>query len=247
MPYPPTIVSLPRCEYEFTPLNDLTNDENAAIEIIRGVLRTNGLPDEPLFFRRTEKYLTVGASEYLPFARLKLNKNLWYISLRVGDLDTSKNFRRFEISDVSEISRYSAEIVDAFQSLTDEISTYQAPALTADTGSEIEDFFRNAKASGKPTTYIPTPDESTFFLAYIEGLKTSGLNWRSVPVEIMSDGAVKVRGGRIRLSKKATYISYTKSSNELATKEKNLSLSEYIELQKYWLADCLENRELYGL
>ena len=219
MPYPPTIVSLPRCEYEFTPLNDLTNDENAAIEIIRGVLRTNGLPDEPLFFRRTEKYLTVGASEYLPFARLKLNKNLWYISLRVGDLDTSQNFRRFGIS----------------------------PALTVDTGSEIEDFFRNAKASGKPTTYIPTPDESTFFLAYIEGLKTSGLNWRSVPVEIMSDGAVKVRGGRIRLSKKATYISYTKSSNELATKEKNLSLSEYIELQKYWLADCLENRELYGL
>lgn len=247
MPYPPTVVSLPRYEYDFTPFDELTSDERAAIEIIKKVLLANGLPDEPLFFRRTDKYLTVSASEHFPFARLKLNKNLWYISLRVGDLDTSKNFRRFEISDVSEISKYSAEIAEAFQSLTDEISAYQAPSFTVETGSEIEDFFRNAKASGKPTTYMPTPDETTFFLAYIDGLKTSGLNWRAVPVEIMSDGAVKVRGGRVRLSKKATYISYAKSSKELATKEKNLSLSEYIELQKYWLADCLENRELYGL
>lgn len=247
MIYPPTVVGFPHHEYDFTPFNELTADERAAVEIIKSVLRSNGLSDDPLFFRYTDKYLTVGASKFFPLARLKLSKDLWYISLRIGDSDTGKNFRRFNISSVSEISRYSAEIVEAFQSLTDENSVCRPPVSIGETGSEIEEFFCNAKTAGKPTAYTPTPDESAFFLAYIEGLKTSGLNWRAVPVEIMSDGAIKVRGGRIRLSKKATYISYAKSSRELATKEKNLSLSRYIELQKYWFADCLENRELYGL
>lgn len=248
MPYPPTVVSFPNYDYDFAPFDKLSSAEKSAVEIIKSVLRSNGLPEEPLFFRYTDKYLTVGADKYLPFARLKLNKDLWYISLRVGDPDTGKNFRRFEISDVSDVFSYSSEIADAYKSLYAEIS--EADKVSAEpSDSELDEFFSNAKifSAGKQISYKPTADEAVFFSAYVEAMTAAGLNWRAIEIEIMSDGALKVHGGRIKFGKRNSYMSYTKSKNSLATKEKNLSLSEYVERLKYWISYCLDNKDLFGL
>ena len=98
---------------------ELSNLEKSAVDLIKSALRENNLPDDPLYFRRTEKYLTVGGNDYIPFIRLKLDKDLWYVSIRCGDPETKKNYLRFEISDVSEIAKYSHEIANAFHTFGD--------------------------------------------------------------------------------------------------------------------------------
>ena len=124
---------------------ELSNLEKSAVDLIKSALRESNLPDDPLYFRRAEKYLTVGGNDYIPFVRLKLDKDLWYISIRCGDPETKKSYLRFEISDVSEIAKYSHEIAEAFRFST---PVQSPPAIwrtadisDADLTPEMQEFF----------------------------------------------------------------------------------------------------------
>lgn len=226
----------------------LSNLEESAVELIKSSLRLNNLPDTPLFFRRTENYLTVGSNDFLPFARLKLSKNLWYIALNCGDPETGKNFRRIIISDISEIEKYSDEIAIAFR--------FSDPKYTEhhfhDVGNtplspELKEFFSHMEvptnAAQKCTL---NSDEITFFTAYIEKLKAAGLDWRNSNPIRGSDGTIGVRGGAIRARSKNIKFKYWPDANSIAVWEK-LTLDECILKLSYWIDDCIRHRDIYEM
>lgn len=245
MPYSPAFDS----GGDFLPLEKLSVSEKQAVELIKSALSSFGLPCDPLYFRYTDKYLAISGNKYHPFARLKLNKDVWYIALSCGDADTGKNFRRFDLSDVPEISKYSKEICEAFRFCDPQyVKHTYANVNGGDLSSDIQEFFcRLEVPESLSGPFVPTPAEVEFFSAYIEKLKSAGLNWRNVPLKISTDGVIVVRGGRVKLRKKANRISYFKSERGLSTEEKNLSLSECIERQKYWISHCLAYKETYNL
>jgi len=248
MPYPPSVVSLSGHDREYCPYGELISEERAAVDIIKSILREHNLPDEPLYFRYTDKYLTVAADKFNPFARLKLTKDSWYVAFSCGDPVTRKKFLRIDIADVSEIAEHAEEIVSAYRFASPVFSESKPADLEiGSASSDLSEFFRNIVLHDGSTSFKPSDEELEFFGHYIEGLKASGLNWRAVPVDLMSDGAIKVRGGRIKLRKRGSYMTYTKSKDDLATKVKNLSLAEYIELLKYWVADCVLYKDIYSL
>lgn len=248
MPYPPTVVSLPPYDYNFCSYTDLSNEEQSAVEIIKSVLRSHNLPEEPLIYRYAEKYLTVSADKYSPFARLKLFKSSWYISLSCGDPITKKNFRRFDIEKIEDISLYESEIVAAFLFAYPQYSVKKEMSILSTIADErVREFFSRIVLHGRASSFEPNAAEVEFFTAYIDKLEAAGLDWKAVPVDLMTDGAIKVRGGRIKLRKKSTYMLFVKSKNGLATEAKNLTLAEYIELQRFWIADCTANKEIYSM
>lgn len=248
MPYPPTVVSLSPHDYDFCAYADLSAEEQSAVEIIKSVLRSHNLPDEPLIYRYAEKYLTVSSDKYNPFVRLKLSKSSWYISLSCGDAVTKKKFRRFDIAKTEDISLYESEIVSAFLFAYPKYAEKKETSLSiAVADKRVREFFSRIVLHGRVSSFEPNAAEVEFFTAYIDKLEAEGLNWKAVPVDLMTDGAIKVRGGRIKLRKKSTYMLFVKSKSGLATEAKNLTLAEYIELQRFWIADCAANKEIYSM
>lgn len=237
-------------EHDYIQFDNLTSVEKESVVIIKSILSDNGLPPEPLFFRYTENYLAIESRKGLPFSRLKLRKNTWYISLACGDSKSGKKFSRFDISDISSIKDYTNEIIVAFRHCDPErYDRNNVEIIGSELSPDLQRFFGKVTqfSFSKLTSFTPNPSEITFFSSYIEKLKAVGLNWENITIELMSDGALKTRGGRIKFGKKSSYMLYTKPGETLSTKAKNLKLSEYIDFQKYWISECLENRELYRL
>lgn len=231
--------------------NELSALEKSAVKLIQSALASNDLPDTPLFFRRTESYLTIAGAgnKFHPFARLKLNKNLWYISLNCGDVDTDKNFRRFILSDVTEIQNYSNEIVQAFR-FSDPQYTEHHFLNIADTplSPKLKEFFsRMELPTDTAQKYKLTSDEITFFTAYIEELETVGLNWRNSKPCRGSDGTIGVRGGAIRARSKNIKFKYWPDADSIAIWESGLTLDQCISKLSYWVDDCLRSKDIYEM
>lgn len=231
---------------------ELSTLEQSAAELIKSVLRANKLPDDPLFFRRTEKYLTIGNNDYLPFVRLKLDKDLWYIAIRCGDAETGKSFLRFTISDVSDISKYSSEIAEAFRFNTlDRSERLPTERRTADISGielspEMKEFFSSMEVPLDSKQKL-NPSEVVFFTAYVEKLKAAGLDWRKAEPARTADGYIRVRGGAVRLRTKKTQFMYFPTAEPNAIFEGGLTLDECISKLDYWIKDCLRNRDTYGM
>lgn len=228
---------------------ELSNLEKSAVDLIKAALRSNKLPDNPLFFRRTEKYLTVGGNDYHPFARLKLDKDLWYIALNCVDPETGKNFRRFTISDVSEIGKYSDEIARAFR-FSDPNYTERHFASPSDTTltPEMQEFFSQMETPTESAQKCKlTPSEIAFFTAYVEKLKAAGLNWKNAKPVRGSDGVIGVRGGAIKLRSKNIQFKYWPKADSIAVWKKGLSLEECISKLNYWIDDCLRHKDIYEM
>ncbi len=234
------------------PSVELTALEKSAVELIKSALRANELPDDPLFFRRTEKYLTVGGNDYLPFVRLKLNKDLWYIAIRCGDSETDKSYLRLTISDVSEIEKYSNKIAEAFRfSRIDHADTPPAVWRTADISGielspEMQEFFSKMEVPLDSKQKL-NHSEITFFTAYVEKLKAAGLNWRNAEPARTADGFIRARGGSVRLRTKKTQFMYWPTAAPDAIFEGGLTLEECISKLDYWIKDCLRNRDTYDM
>lgn len=231
---------------------ELSNLEKSAVDLIKSALRENNLPDDPLYFRRTEKYLTVGGNDYIPFIRLKLDKDLWYVSIRCGDPETKKNYLRFEISDVSEIAKYSHEIANAFHFSTP-IQADSHPTIwrTADIGDtdltpEMQEFFCKMEVPLDSKQKLNS-SEIAFFSAYVEKLKAAGLDWRKAEPTRTADGYIRARGGAVRLRTKKTQFMYWPTADPNAIFKSGLTLEECISKLDYWIKDCLRNRDIYGM
>lgn len=228
---------------------ELSDAENTAVEIIKTALRANFLPDEPLFFRRTEKYLTVGGNDYHPFARLKLEKKLWYVALSCGDPQTGRSFQRFAISNVHEIEKYSSEIAQAFRFSNPAYTEHHfADLRNAELNSEMREFFSKMETSTSSAQQCDlNASEITFFTAYVEALKSAGLNWRNANPIRSSDGGIGVRGGSIRLRSKNIQFKYWPSGNPIGVWEKGITLAECISKINYWVDDCLKYKDIYEM
>lgn len=228
---------------------ELTALEKSAVELIKSALRTNKLPDDPLFFQRTEKYLTVGGNDYIPFVRLKLDKDLWYIAIRCGDPETGKSYLRLTITDVSEIKKYSKEIAEAFRS-SDPKYTERHYANLGDTAlsPEMQEFFSLMETPTDSAQKCKlNSSEIAFFTAYVEKLKAVGLNWRNAKPARGSDGVIGVRGGAIRLRSKNIQFKYWPKADSIAIWKKGLSLEECISNLNFWIDDCLRHKDIYEM
>ena len=228
---------------------ELSNLEKSAVDLIKSALRENNLPDDPLYFRRAEKYLTVGGNDHIPFVRLKLDKNLWYISIRCGDPETKKSYLRFDISDVSEIQKYSNEIARAFRFSDPNYTERHFASLDGVSLSpEMQEFFSRMEVPTDAAQKCKlNSSEIAFFTAYVERLKAAGLNWKIAKPTRGSDGVIGVRGGAIRLRSKNIQFKYWPKADSIAVWKKGLTLEECISNLKYWINDCIRNKDIYEI
>lgn len=234
----------------------LSSSERSAIEIIRNILSENGLPSDGLATHRTKQYLTIGYGRNYPFCNLKLFGQSFYIGLccdrdtiatsKLPVTDVNKKFARFLITSPADIKQCSESVVSAFRFMNpdyrihDYMQFNELPELVAQ-------FFSTMETTSRRKEYNLSMEEILFFKSYIESLEANGLRWGNIQPDLMSDGSIRVRGGRIKLQGKKTYMIFTKPGKILATTVENLPLQEYIELQKYWILDCIDNRAIYAL
>lgn len=244
---------------------DLSGSEDSAVSAVERVLIGANYPVDDLVFRRAEKYLTIESSGNYPFCRMKLSGSSLYIELCICDpVDierlsaipiyselsrSSQKFTRFYINGPSDVEKFSDGLISAFCFINPSFRQRRTVSLPADgLPPKLAEFFKKMEAfSGSSKRYKITDGEISFFGAYIDGLSARGLDWAHIVPDRMSDGAIKVPGGRIKLQGRKTYMIYTRPERSLSTTSENLSLEEYIELQKHWFSDCLKNRDIYSL
>ena len=89
--------------------------------------------------------------------------------------------------------------------------------------------------------------EIAFFTAYVERLKAAGLNWKNAKPTRGSDGVIGVRGGAIRLRSKNIQFKYWPKADSIAVWKKDLTLEECISNLKYWINDCIRNKDIYEM
>lgn len=245
--------------------SDLTPSEDSAVSVIEEILSNGGYPADNLLLRRAENYLTIGSPDVSPFCRLKLTGILPYIELCICDpvdidrlsaipvysglLQSTKKFTRFYLRTAEDVGKYSDGLKAAFCYINPAFRVRRTVKLPGDgLSDDLREFFSKMEAySSASKKFDITADEITFFSAYVDGLTARGLDWSKVDPDRMSDGAIKARGGRIKLQGKKTYMSYTKPGRALSLTAENLSLEKYIDLLKYWFSDCMENRDIYSL
>ena len=243
-------------------LNDL---ELKAYDKIKNIIASSDLPAHDLVLGKTIKYLTVSSDGAYPFCNFKMSGNLYYIALCIGDhdeianlvtnpvyrnlKDSSKKFTRFEIVEVDDIEKYAEGIVSACRWINPtfrqrKLATLDRVGLSPD----LKQFFSNMEALlTSSRKYKIIDDEIVFFQAYIDKLSASGLNWQNILPSRSSDGTICVCGGYVKLQGRKTKMAYRKHGATLVSFAENLPLSAYIELQKYWIADCLEDKDYYFL
>lgn len=234
----------------------LSDAESSAVEIIKTILLENALPADELVMRRTRQYLTVGYGENYPFCNLKLFGQSFYIGLccdrdaieksQLPISDVNKKFVRFGITSPSDIKQCSEGVVSAFRFMNPDYRIH-AYLQFNDLPACVAQFFCKMETTSRRKEYNLSAEEILFFQSYIQDLEANGLNWNNIQPDLMSDGAIRVRGGRIKLQGKKTYMVYNESGKILTTTVENLPLQGYIDLQKYWILDCINNREMYSL
>jgi len=263
-----TIISLDNLLTTKIPKNqvvdNLTSEENIAIEKIREALCANNLPADDLVIKRTQKYLTIGAGKCRPFCNLKMIGRSFYLELCIcGDdiIRLSENtiysnlkesrgkFTRFEIINELDIGKYEDGIISSYCWINPAFRKRKYMSLDdVDATSNLREFFgRMESFSRSIDKFAISDDEMVFFEMYIKRLEDKQLNWRIIEPQRMSDGAIKVHGGRIKLQGQKTYMLYTNFDKMLACTATNRSLSEYIELQKNWITACFKYRGTYLL
>ena len=205
--------------------------EKEIVNIIRSSLRENQIPYDILYFRYTTNYLAVESFKSHPFARVKTTGNIWYIELSCGDIKTGKNFRRFEFTEISEITNYKNEIIIAFRFCDPKyyIRNY-ARIQSSGLDESLCEFFSLLETSIEGKVFTPSPAETEFFTAYIKNMEAAGLDWHRVNARLLAGNEICVMGGRIKFGKKSSFMTYTEPGNILSIKVKNLSLDKYIEI-----------------
>lgn len=233
---------------DYTAYENLSEAEKCVIAIIKSTLIENKIPDNVLHFRYTSKYLAVESFKTHPFARIKIGTDVRYIELSCGDKKTGKNFCRFEFTDISEIEKYKEEIIAAFRFCDPNYFLHHYATVGCEGLDEkLYKFFSLLEVPAAGEIFIPTSSEIEFFSAYINKLEFAGLNWENTKARLMARREISVRGGRIRFGEKSSYMTYTESDGMRSIKAQNLSLHEYIELQKYWVDTCLKYKDIYNM
>lgn len=242
----------------------LTSKEEIAINNLKKILVDHNFSVENLTVERTQTYLTVRDGKNLPFCRLKMNGNVFYISLCIDSEDAkklqdnpyysnlnkeNKKFTRFDIASEVDIFNYRDGIISSFQFMNPELRKKRLISLdTIDLSPNMKAFFGKMEAySDSAQKYKLSNDEIAFFSAYIDKLSEYGLDWTMLKPNRMSDGAIKVWGGCVKLQGKKTYMFYTLPGEELSHYAENLTLPQYIELQRHWVEYCFSKKEIFKL
>lgn len=192
----------------YTPFDNLADEEQKVVEIIKSLLKKNGFPNNDLLYRYTSSYLAIESFKTHPFARIKLSGKTKYIELSCGDPKTGKNMLRIDIMDVQEIADFEKEIITAFRFCDPKyiIRYYVKLKSENNISPQLIDFFTSLECNRPDTIIEPNEMCLKFFESLLNEMDNLNLDWRKTKKYMMADGSIKFCGGIAKFGKKVLVL-----------------------------------------